>query len=230
MMFLQLGDARAHRSVLEANRLAKMSKEEQLLATTTGNMLECNMINKVDHEIDPKKVTKSKDEVKVWDYMMTQNNLKAGLQKFGKQGSSAAMEELMQLHIMDTWRAMDPFKLSQEELMQALSSLLFLKEKQSGKVKGQACPKGVPQRAYILKEEAALPMVSNKSTFITAAITARERQTVQCYNVSSALVNTDVDEDILMVPKQELTGMMEQIAPQIYRKYITVGKKGTKIL
>jgi hypothetical protein len=113
MTFLQLGEVRAHRSVLEANtRLAKMSKEEQLLATKTGNMLECGMIDKVDHEIGPEMVTKSKDEVKVWGYMITQYNLKAGLQKFGKKGASAAMEELKQLHIMDTWRAMDLSKLS----------------------------------------------------------------------------------------------------------------------
>jgi hypothetical protein len=102
------------------------------------------MINEVDHEIDPEMVTNSKDEVKVWVYMMTQYNLKAGLQKFGKKGASAAMEELMQLHIMDTWRAMDPSKLSREEGMQALSSLLFLKDKRSGKVKGQACLNGAP--------------------------------------------------------------------------------------
>ena len=31
--FLQLGPAQAHRSVLEANRLARMTKEERLLAT-----------------------------------------------------------------------------------------------------------------------------------------------------------------------------------------------------
>jgi hypothetical protein len=136
MTFLQLGEMRVHRSVLEANRLAIMSKEEQLLATMTGNMLECDMINEVDHEIDHEMVTNSENEVKVWGYMMTQYNLNAGLQKFCKKGASAAMEELRQPHIMDTWRTMDPSKLSQEEWMQALSSLLFLKEKQSGKVKG----------------------------------------------------------------------------------------------
>ncbi len=60
----------------------------------------------------------------------------AGLQQFGKKGALAAMEELTQLHIMDTWRVMDLSKLRGEEWMQALSSLLFLKEKQSGKLKG----------------------------------------------------------------------------------------------
>jgi hypothetical protein len=51
----------------------------------------------------------------VWGYMMTQYNLKAGLRKFGDKGKTAAMEEMMQLHIMDTWKVMDPAKLSREE-------------------------------------------------------------------------------------------------------------------
>jgi hypothetical protein len=148
----------------------------------------------------------------------------------GLTGASAAMEELTQLHIMDTWRAVDPSKLSQEERMQALSSLMFLKEKRSGKVKGQACLNGAPQRAYIPKEEAALPTVSMESTFITAAIAAKERRWVQCYDMPSAFMNTEVDKDVFMVLKGELVGMMEQIALQIHRKYITVDKKGTMIL
>jgi hypothetical protein len=114
--------------------------------------------------------------------------------------------------------------------MQALYSVLFLKEKLSGTVKGQACLNGAPQRAYIPKEEAALPTVSMELTFIKAAIAARERQTVRCYNMLSTFVNTDVNKDVLMVLMGELAGMMEQIALQIYRKYITVHKKGTKIL
>ncbi len=63
--------------------------------------------------------------------------------------------------------------------MQALSLLLFLKEKQTGKIKGCACINGVPQRKYIPKEEAALPTVSTESTFITAAIAAKEKRKVR---------------------------------------------------
>jgi hypothetical protein len=66
--------------------------------------------------------------------------------------------------------------------------------------------------------------------FITAAIAAKEKRKVQCYDISSAFVNTDVDEDVLMVLRGELANMMVQIAPQIYRKYITVDRKGTPIL
>ncbi len=77
-------------------------------------------------------------------------------------------------------------------------------------------------RAYIPKEEAALPTISTESTFITAAIAASKRRKVRCYDIPSAFVNTDVDEDVLMVLKGELAEMMVQIAPQVYPKYVTV--------
>ena len=69
-----------------------------------------------------------------------------------------------------------------------------------------------------------------ESTFITAMIAAKEARRVRCYDVSSALVNTDVDEDVIMVLKGELADMMIQIAPEVYRKYVTVDRKGMPIL
>jgi hypothetical protein len=53
---------------------------------------------------------------------------------------------------------------------------------------------------------------------------------VRCYDIPSAFVNTDMDEDVLMVLKGELAEMMVQIAPQVYRKYVIVDRKGTPIL
>ncbi len=53
--------------------------------------------------------------MKVWVYLMTQYNLKPGLKKLGARGTTAALDELMQLHMMDTWTAMDPSKLRQED-------------------------------------------------------------------------------------------------------------------
>jgi hypothetical protein len=108
--------------------------------------------------------------------------------------------------------------------------LLFLKEKQTGKIKGRACINGAPQRDYITKEEAASPTVSTESTFITAAIAAKKKRKVRCYDIPSAFVNTDADKDVLMVLRGELANMMVQIAPQIYRKYVTVDRKGRPIL
>ncbi len=76
----------------------------------------------------------------------------------------------------------------------------------------------------------ALLTVSTKSTFITAAIAANEHRSVRCYDIPSTFMNSDVDKDVLMVLKGELIEMMVQIAPQVYRKCITVDKKGTPIL
>ncbi len=187
-------------------------------------------VNDVTHDIDRDLCTTSEDEMRVWAYLMVQYNLKLGLGKFGSRGEEAAVKELSHLHIMDTWTPMEASKLSCEQCMHALSLLLFLKEKQMGDIKGRACINGMTQRAYIAKEDAASPMVATESTFITATIAAKERRKVQCYDVPSAFVNTDVDEDVVMVLKGELADMMIQIAPEVYRRYMMVDRKGTKVL
>ncbi len=87
---------------------------------------------------------------------------------------------------------------------------------------------GAPQQAYIPKDDAALPTVSTKSAFVTATIAAKERRKVRCYDLPSAFLNTDVDEDAIMVLKGELANMMIQTAPKVYRKYVTLNKKGQK--
>jgi hypothetical protein len=61
-------------------------------------------------------------------------------------------------------------------------------------------------------------------------IAAKERRKVRCYDVPSAFVNTDVDKDVIMVLKGELADLMTQIAPEVYRKYVTVDRMGTPIL
>ncbi len=104
------------------------------MATTTSNTLGMDMVDNTTHVNDPELVSSLEEEMMVWGYMMTQYNLKAGLWKFGDKGKTAAMEEMMQLHIMDMWKAMDPAKLSRKEQMGALSLLLFLKEKQTGTI------------------------------------------------------------------------------------------------
>jgi hypothetical protein len=50
--FLQLGTTQVHRSVIEATRLIKMTKAEQLLVTTTSDTM-CNMIDDAVHEFNP---------------------------------------------------------------------------------------------------------------------------------------------------------------------------------
>jgi hypothetical protein len=123
-----------------------------------------------------------------------------------------------------------PIKKTRKDKIRALSSLLFLKEKRTGKIMWRACVNGAPQQAYIPKEDAASPTVSTESTFITAGLAASEHQKIRCYDIPSAFVNTDVNEDVLMMMKGKLSDMMVQIVLQVYRKYVTVDRKGTPIL
>jgi hypothetical protein len=115
--FLQLGTVRAHRSVLEVNRLARMTKEERLLATTATTSKP--FVDDVTHRVDKVMCTTSEEELGVMAYS-TQYNLKPGLRKFGARGETAALKEMTQLHIMDTWTLMEAEKLSREQRMRAL--------------------------------------------------------------------------------------------------------------
>ncbi len=135
MAFLQLGTTQAHRSVLEATCLLRMSKEEQMTAMTSSTDFLKNTIDDTIHRNNLEMTMTSEDEIKVWGYLMTQYNLVLGLKKFGTQGETVTIKELTQLHVMDTWTATNPAKLSREEQVKALSLLLFLKEKQTGDVK-----------------------------------------------------------------------------------------------
>ncbi len=109
--------------------------------------------------------TTSEEELQVWAYIMTQYNLKPGLRKFDKQGQTAAVKELTQLHVMDTWRPIHAEKLSREEKMKALSLLLFLKEKRTRDIKGRACINGAPQRDYIAKRGCGITYRFNRVHF-----------------------------------------------------------------
>ncbi len=59
--FLQLGTVRAHRSVLEGNSLARMTKEEQLQATTTTTSKP--FVDNMTHQVDQVMCTTLEEEL-----------------------------------------------------------------------------------------------------------------------------------------------------------------------
>ena len=61
-----------------------------------------------------------------------------------------------------------------------------------------------------------MPTISTESTFITASIAVNKRRVMRCYDVPSAFINTDVNEDVKMVLTGELAEMMIQIAQEVY--------------
>ena len=78
--------------------------------------------------------------------VMMQLSLKKGLKEFGKEGQEAANKEIQQHHNIETFRPRYAHELSGEERREALSSLMHLKEKRNGKIKGRSCADNQPQQ------------------------------------------------------------------------------------
>ena len=82
---------------------------------------------------------------------LTHYSLKEGLRVLGEHGENAVVKEFRKIHDMDTFTPVDAENMTLEERKPAISSLMFLKEKNNGGVKGRACAKSAKQREYIKK-------------------------------------------------------------------------------
>ena len=109
-----------------------------------------------------------------------------------------------------------------------IASLFFLTEKRDGTIKARQCADGWKQRNYMVKEEAALPMLSTEAIFTTSVIDAKEKQEVAIVDLPGAFLHTENDQDVIMFMKGRLAELMTLIAPKTYRKHVTV-EKGEKV-
>lgn len=99
---------------------------------------------------------------------------------------------MIQLHDMHTFFPRDPRSLTKEEKQKVLSSLNFLKEKDTGEVKGKV--HGAPQREYIMKEDATLPTVAIDAVFLTGGVNAYQQRGVAFIDLPGAFLHTITDE------------------------------------
>ena len=76
------------------------------------------------------------DKMHALGAIMMQMSLKEVLKQFGKSAEQGALNEMKQLHDMNEFFPHDPKIPQQREISKALSSLIFLKEKRSGEIKG----------------------------------------------------------------------------------------------
>ncbi len=63
-----------------------------------------------------------------------------------------------------------------------------------------------------------------------AVIDACEGCDVACFDIPGTFLHADYNEDVTMVLRGHLAKLMVQVAPNLYRKYITVDKRNTAIL
>jgi hypothetical protein len=119
----------------------------------------------------------------VMHHVMMQYSLKKGLRKFQKVGEEDVSKELKQLHMGDTFTPQDSGKLSDAQKQGALESLMFLKEKRVGTIKGRACADGRKQRETAVPGGAISPTISLEAVLITATIDAYEERDVAIVDV-----------------------------------------------
>jgi Reverse transcriptase (RNA-dependent DNA polymerase) len=144
-----------------------------------------------------------------------QHSMKAGIKRFGDQGTEAVKKELQQLHDRQVLVPMHWEQLTALERSRALGYLMFLKENTDGSIKGRGCADGRPQRAYIPKEDATSPTVRNESTMLTATIDAYERRDVATVDLPGAFMQADMDDMVHM----HLVDVMVQLLVEIDASY-----------
>ena len=165
--------------------------------------------------------------------IMTQLALKAGLKKWDDKGYDAAYSEMKQLHMRDTFKPMHWSELSKEQRQTILESHMFLKEKRDGTIKGRTVAGGNKQREYISKEDASSPTVATESVLLTCIVDAKEERDVAVIDIPNAFIQTRVkhEKDMAIIKiRGILVDILIAIAPDIYKPYVTVDKKGVKQL
>jgi hypothetical protein len=107
---------------------------------------------------------------------------------------------------------------------------MFLTQKRTGEIKARGCANGSTQRDHIAKEEATAPTVTSDAIFIQSTIFAHERRDVATCDIPGAFLHADNPDYVVMRLDGILAELLVQVAPTIYRKYVTTNKHGKPIL
>jgi hypothetical protein len=165
--------------------------------------------------------------------VMAQVSLKAALKTWGTEAEEAIGKEMKQLHWRNSFKPMHWKTLTSEQRKQVLESHIFVERKRDGVLKARTVAGGNKQRGYILKEDASSPTVSNEAVMLTCVIDADENRDVAIVDIPNAFVQTVVEDEkdrAFIRIRGPLVDILVAIAPDVYREYVTIGKKGEKQL
>ena len=152
--------------------------------------------------------------------VLTQYTLKKGLQVFGPPGVEAVYKELQQLHERKVGEPRDASTLSPTQKRNALGYLMFLKQKQTGQIKGRGCANGRTQRLHTPKDDASSPTVATESVLLSCVIDAKERRDVATVDIPGAFMQGDQDETVHMRLEGTLAELLTKCDPKLYRQYV----------
>ena len=135
-----------------------------------------------------------------------------------------------QLHNVKVFTSIDASNLTEEQKKQAIGSLIFLKEKRDGRIKGRACANGSTQRTLCAKEDAASPTVSVEAVLMSCVIDAKEKRHVATTDIPGAFLHADMNDFVIMKIEGRLAELMVDVDRNVYSKYLTRDGRGKALL
>jgi hypothetical protein len=110
---------------------------------------------------------------------------------------------------------------------------MFLKQKHDVKIKGRTVAGGNKQRDYISKEDASSPTAATEAVLLSCIIDAEEGSDIAMVDIPNAFVQTRVEneKDVTFIKIcGVLVDILAEIAPDVYKSYVSRYKKGMKQL
>uniref|UniRef100_A0A7S1FVK9 Uncharacterized protein n=1 Tax=Corethron hystrix TaxID=216773 RepID=A0A7S1FVK9_9STRA len=136
------------------------------------------------------------DEIppEIFHFIMMQYSPKAGFKKFRGRADDAVITEFTKMHMFDTFIPRHKSDLTVEEQKEALHTIIFLKHKQDGELRGQTCTDRSTQRGQYDKEDATSPTVYVELVMLISSIDAKEKRDVAVVNIPSAFLQAHMDD------------------------------------
>ena len=114
-----------------------------------------------------------------------------------------------------------------------LESHLFLKQKRDESIKGRMVAGGNKQCDTIDKEDAVSSTAALESVLLTSTIDALEERDAAVIDIPNDFIQTIIKDDkdkVVLSLRGKLADLLIKTAPEIYRKNITINRKGETVL
>lgn len=163
---------------------------------------------------------RNEDEIddELVEMVMTQLSVKAGIKQWGAKAIVAAMEELRQLIMKDVFIFVERNSLTRKQQQSILRTLLFLKEKRDGRLKGRCCVDGRPQAFMEQSIDPFSPTVSIETFFTSALIDSYEDREVATADIEGAYLIVDMfDEEVFVDLDPVLSAIVVAMFPHLAR-------------
>ena len=124
-------------------------------------------------------------------------------------------------------------ELTSDEKSKGLESHMFVVKKRSGDTKAKLVVGGNKKRDYLTKEVSSSPTVATESVLLTSIVDAAETRDVAIIDIPNAFIQTRVEnkkDRVIIRIRGVLVEWVAKTDPEVYSKYVTVDKKGDKVL